>query len=224
MNFRRAVFVAAVMIPVAANSASPEEVAREIKAWRENCSDPDPDLRIGYLTAVIQTKNTTLIRACLRPLLTSDNADTRNLAIRAALASSERLSLTVSMPENVRTVLDESDAQSHRQRRSQQEAQMMQDRLREYGGVIGLKPQEVSLDQQRTKWATFALNSTPIEQAELELTLVGTVLAGNGMIALRKSSGIKPVTVKLELQGDGVLRGSGTLDGVPGYIAELPLL
>lgn len=76
-----------------------EDRAGELKAWREQCSDPDSDLRLAYLEAAIKTKDNSIIRICVRQSLESDNADIRNLGLRAAIASISQLSFTVEIPK-----------------------------------------------------------------------------------------------------------------------------
>lgn len=74
------------------------ERAGALKAWREQCSDPDTDLRMAYLEAAIATDDVAVIRICVRQSLESDDADIRNLGLRAALASIDQLTFEVTMP------------------------------------------------------------------------------------------------------------------------------
>ncbi|CUH81416.1 hypothetical protein [Tropicibacter naphthalenivorans] len=75
------------------------ERAGEIKAWREQCSHPDPDLRLAYLEAALKTNDTSIERICVRLALQSDNADIRNLGLRAAIAQFDQLTFDVDKPE-----------------------------------------------------------------------------------------------------------------------------
>lgn len=83
----------------AAHAETAEDRAGELKTWREQCSDPDADLRLAYLEAALETEDTSIIRLCVRQSLESDNADIRNLGLRAAIASIEQLAFSVEIPK-----------------------------------------------------------------------------------------------------------------------------
>lgn len=86
----------ALVQPVAAQVAT--DRAGEIKTWRDQCADPDIDLRTAYIEQAIATSDTAIIRVCLRQALESDDADIRNLGLRAALASISQITFEVTMP------------------------------------------------------------------------------------------------------------------------------
>jgi hypothetical protein len=92
---------AAALIAGPALAQDATERAGELKAWREQCSDPDIDLRTAYLEAAIESADVAVIRICVRQSLMSDDADIRNLGLRAALASVNQLLFEVTMPEEV---------------------------------------------------------------------------------------------------------------------------
>lgn len=82
-----------------ANSAL--ERAAEIKEWRAQCQDPDPDLRLAIMEAAIDTGDQSIIRVCLRNALQDDSSDVRNLGLRAAIAAADKLVFTVEIPEHL---------------------------------------------------------------------------------------------------------------------------
>lgn len=215
------VLLCVIMAPPVAHAASPEETAREIKTWRENCSDPDPDLQIGYLTAVLETKNQTMIRACLRPLLTSDNADTRNLSLRAALATSERLTLTFALRKADSDAIAAAD--STQAERVEREFQVHRRVLSSVNGNIGLTPKSVALDAQKSTWATYGTNVQAIERGVLELSAVGDRVTGNGGVSLGRDHSPVVLTINLQLDNVGKLVGEGAIDGMQ-FAVEIPLL
>jgi hypothetical protein len=86
-----AMAIAAVGGVGAAAAQDASERAGALKAWREQCSDPDTDLRTAYVEAAIATNDVAVIRICVRQSLSSDDADIRNLGLRAALASIDQL-------------------------------------------------------------------------------------------------------------------------------------
>jgi len=92
------------------------ERAEELKAWREQCNDPDTDLRTAYLEAAIESGDTAVIRICVRQSLMSDDADIRNLGLRAALASIDQLLFEVTMPEPVENAIEKAGDSDKEQR------------------------------------------------------------------------------------------------------------
>jgi len=102
------VVAAALLASTAAQAQTASDRAGELKVWREQCSDPDTDLRIAYIEAALDTKDTSIIRICARQSLESDDSDTRNLGLRAALASMEQIHFQVEMPALLASALDEA--------------------------------------------------------------------------------------------------------------------
>lgn len=74
----------------------------EIKLWREQCNDPDLDLRMAYVEAAVKSEDVIIQRICVRQALESDNADIRNLGLRAAISSLKQISFQVSIPTAVK--------------------------------------------------------------------------------------------------------------------------
>lgn len=97
-----------LMAATSASAQTAADRAGELKVWREQCSDPDPDLRLAYIEAAIGTKDTAIIRICARQSLESDDADTRNLGLRSALASMDQIRFEVEMPERLANALAEA--------------------------------------------------------------------------------------------------------------------
>lgn len=93
--------LAAVLMSAPALAQDATERAVELKTWREQCNDPDTDLRTAYLEAAIESGDVAVIRICVRQSLMSDDADIRNLGLRAALASVNQILFEVTMPEEV---------------------------------------------------------------------------------------------------------------------------
>ncbi len=88
---------ASTTIPAAAQQVT--DRAGEIKLWREQCNDPDVDLRTAYIEQAIETAGATVKRICIRKALESTDADIRNLGLRAALANIQQLAFKTEMPE-----------------------------------------------------------------------------------------------------------------------------
>lgn len=103
------VFLAiAVCLNAADTSAQTTDRAASIKTWRENCSDPDPDLVVGYLEEAVAGEDGPVRRVCVRQALESDSADVQNLALSAAIAASQILRFEVTMPDAVKQALNKA--------------------------------------------------------------------------------------------------------------------
>lgn len=72
--------------PAAAQSNA-ETIAATLQSWRDACSDPNPDLALGYLMDAVATGSVDVRKACLRQVLLSDNADLQNSALRVLMTS-----------------------------------------------------------------------------------------------------------------------------------------
>lgn len=62
-------------------------IAATLQSWRDVCSDPNPDLALGYLMDAVATGSVDVRKACLRQVLLSDNADVQNAALRVLMTS-----------------------------------------------------------------------------------------------------------------------------------------
>lgn len=104
---------AAVIVATTGPIAAQEVLDRvgELKAWREQCNDPDPDLRAAYVEAALESKDTAVARICIRQALASTNVDIRNLGLRAAIAGADRIVFSVTPPEGLAAALAKVDDQ-----------------------------------------------------------------------------------------------------------------
>ena len=75
--------------------------AGALQTWREQCSDPNPDLRLAYIEGAIASGEVPIQRICMRQALESDNADIRNLGLRAAIASTSQITFSTEMPKGL---------------------------------------------------------------------------------------------------------------------------
>lgn len=101
---QKAILAAALMglatapLPVAAQSSA-ASIAAALQSWRDACSDPNPDLVIGYMADAIATASIEVRKACLRQVFASDNVDLRSAALRITITSLPRIRFRVS-PES----------------------------------------------------------------------------------------------------------------------------
>lgn len=109
-----AAFLALLCASAPAVAETAEERAASLKQWRTNCADPDPVLRLAYMDQAIATEDTSILRICLREALESDDADVRNLGLRAAVASMERIVFETRMPLQLEAELAAAKGQDRR--------------------------------------------------------------------------------------------------------------
>ncbi len=100
--------VALALATTGAYAQTATDRAGELKVWREQCSDPDSDLRIAYIEAALETQDTSIIRICARQSLEGDDSDTRNLGLRAALASMDHIRFEVEIPPMLAEALEDA--------------------------------------------------------------------------------------------------------------------
>jgi hypothetical protein len=91
-----------------ASAQTVAERAGELKTWREQCNDPDPDLRLAYVEAALATGDASIQRICIRIALESGNADIRNLGLRAAIARLDQITFAVEIPAELKAAYDEA--------------------------------------------------------------------------------------------------------------------
>lgn len=85
-------------LPIAAQSNA-ASIAAALQSWRDACSDPNPDLVIGYVADAVATGNIDVRKACLRQVFESDNVDLRSAALRTTITALPRIRFRVS-PES----------------------------------------------------------------------------------------------------------------------------
>lgn len=86
------------LLIIAAAAASPADRVEELKQWKAKCSDADVDVRMAYVEAAIASEDATVARVCTRLAIENDNADVRNLGLRAAIALTDQVTFAVSPP------------------------------------------------------------------------------------------------------------------------------
>ena len=187
--------------PLAAQTV--QERAGELKVWREQCSHPDPDLRLAYLEAAIETDDASIERICVRIALQSDNADVRNLGLRAAIASTNQLTFDVTMPPPLKAELER--AQDNQDRLNEISGwRIMQDyRTIQTGLVFAIR--DASVNEGQSNWYPFGGNSTARDNYKGKATIVGGEIRWRGNMRLSRDWACNV---------DVELNNAATLDGV----------
>ena len=81
-----------------AGAQQAQDRAGDLKLWREKCSEPDVDLRIGHIEMALETQDMSVIRICTKKALESTDADIRNLGLRTVIANLTHLTFKPEMP------------------------------------------------------------------------------------------------------------------------------
>lgn len=81
-------------------TADASSVAAALQSWRDACSDPNPDLAVGYLSDAMATGNIDVRKACLRQVLSSDNVDVQSAALRVLVTSLPMVRFRTGTPNN----------------------------------------------------------------------------------------------------------------------------
>lgn len=183
------------------------ERAGEIKAWRDQCNSPDPDLRLAYLEAALETNDASIQRICIRLALQSDNADLRNLGLRAAIAGLDEITFDVEIPANLATAYEEAEDD--------------QDRLADISGwyiaqdyskiqnglVFEIKKADVSKGQ--SEWSALGGRSTAHKDYQAKAIIVGDRIRWHGKMYLARDW---VCTLDVGLNNGGVLEGEVQCD------------
>lgn len=179
------------------------ERAGEIKAWREQCSHPDPDLRLAYLEAALKTKDASIERICVRLALQSDNADIRNLGLRAAIARFDQLSFDVKMPERLAEAIEEADGDKDRLAEISKWYITKDYNHIQHGMVFELKKADVTSGQ--STWYPLGSMSNAIDRYVGKAVVTGDRIRWTGYTNLYEQ---RTCTVDVQLTQSGTLQGA----------------
>jgi len=178
------------------------ERAGEIKAWRDQCNHPDPDLRLAYLEAALETKDESIERICIRSALKNDNNDVRNLGLRAAIASFDQLSFDVEMPPQLAKYIEEADGDSDRLNEIGDWYITQDYNVIQNGMVFEIKGASVSKGQ--STWFPLGGRSNSHKNLQGEATIVGERLRWIGLAKLARDW---TCTLDVGLNAAGELEG-----------------
>jgi hypothetical protein len=163
------------MLPAqAAYAQSAAEGAAEIKVWREQCDDSDVDVRQAHISHALKTAPTVVKRICVRQALESDNADIRNLGLRAAISMLPRLMFAVAEPE----VLVRGKAEAARDPRKMRDYQGWY-ATRDFGAIgsgLVFEIDSAELERGVSKWYPLVDLSSRNERYAGQANIVGNQL------------------------------------------------
>ncbi|KIX11843.1 hypothetical protein [Dethiosulfatarculus sandiegensis] len=180
--------------------------AASLKTWRTQCSDPDPDMQIGYLEEAIALKDESILRICLRQTLNSDNADTRNLALRTAISARNRIIFETTMPAELTNAYKKAEKDKRKKKEVDGSPTARLYSVISNGLIFDI--QNAELGSNRSLWFPIAGNTKADDRFSGRADVVGTKVIWTGEIAY---TGGQYTTCDLQIK---LVRGSrleGTL-------------
>lgn len=170
----------AALTPVGTNAQTAMERAAALKTWRAQCSEPDPDLQLGYLEEAITLNDESILRICLRQTLNSDNADTLNLALRTAIASKKRLIFETSLPPELAKAY-QGVGRDKKKKEEIDDSYIAQ--LYSYiANGLAFEIRDAELGSNRSLWLSIAKNSEPDDRFSGQAYAVGSKVTWTGSI------------------------------------------
>lgn len=176
--------------------------AGAVQTWREQCADPDPDLRLAYIESAIASNDASVQRICIRLALQSDNADIRNLGLRAALVSVPQITFATTMPRSLENDLkhaagDEKKLNNIYNGRT----------YRLYNGVKGglsMRSDKNEFEKNNFIWNSLAENSEVRNDFSGKAVIVGSKISWTGKV---RASYEYNCTINVSLTKDAKLSG-----------------
>lgn len=148
--------------------------AGDIKLWREQCNDADPDLRTAYVEQAIETKGTTIKRICVRLALESSDDDVRNLGLRAAIAMQKDLMFQTEMPADLATAVSRAGDDKKELQDIERSDDMEIYQVIKNGLAFSVREAQVATD--RSTWHPYGSLATPNDNYKGPASIVGDSL------------------------------------------------
>lgn len=190
----------AFVAPAAAQQA--QDRAGELKSWREQCNDPDPDLRLAYVEQAIAGSDAAVQRVCVRLALESDNADIRNLGLRAALASLPQIRFSVEMPPQLAAAIKAAGDNEKKTAEINRWYVMQAWTLLRNGLVFEIEGAQAT--SNNSVWYPLVNQSEPYQNIKGKTTIVGSKLNWLGRASLPQQE----CTLVTELREGAELAGT----------------
>ena len=198
--------------PSAESQQEVQARAASLQTWREQCSDPDPDLRLAYVESAIANKDASVQRICIRLALQSDNSDIRNLGLRAAIAATQQITFMPTMPKSLEAEL----------RKGADDENFMRKVKETYASRVyettqnGLKmcSDKVEIGKNSFLWNTLAANVELRKDGFTKATITGSKISWTGYVNI-SSLGTISCSVNVALTREGKLAGKLLCDKTP---------
>lgn len=211
-SFCQPVFGAEAQLPGADIQPAVQARAASLQTWREQCSDPDPDLRLAYVESAIASKDASVQRICIRLALQSDNADIRNLGLRAAIAAIPQITFMPTMPKSLEAELRKgADDDNFMSKVKNSSPSRLYDATQN-----GLKmcSDNAEVGKNTFLWNTLAANVDLRKDYYFKATIIGSKINWSGYVAIPDGNPLI-CTVNVALTREGKLAGKLSCNGTP---------
>ena len=156
--------------------------AGDIKLWRDQCNDSDPDLRTAYVEEAIATKGTTIKRICVRLAMESSDDDVRNLGLRAAIAMLKEISFKVEIQPELQQYISDAGDDKKKLEEINNTYNMRMYQIIKNGLTFGITEATVATD--RSTWFPYGSLATPSDNYQGPTSIVGDEINWVGNINL----------------------------------------
>lgn len=172
--------------------------AGELQTWREQCNDPDPDLRLAYIETAIRSEDVPIQRICIRQALESDNADIRNLGLRAAMVSVKRITFSLEMPNKLIAAYKAAGGDERKQK--DVEDSQTGWLFKQLGENLSFVISKASLNEGQSVWSSLGSKSVADDYYSGTAIITGTKISWKGLI-VNSSNYVCSVDVSLKTNG-----------------------
>lgn len=173
MKKKRLIYPCLLLLPIITNTAygdaKLQEVnatsatrAGEIKTWREQCNDPDYDLRLAYLEQALKSKDVTIERICIKAALESDNAEIKNLGLRAAVSATDKIYFSANLPEIIEKEISVAGDNEDKIRKVKDSYEFRDYQWIKQGFIFYI--QSASISKGDSEWYPLVKNSKPYDK------------------------------------------------------------
>ena len=207
LNLILSCIILSLLIQFPAFAQTANDRAGDIKLWRQQCNDSDPDLRTAYIEEAIETKGVTIKRICIRQALESTDDDVRNLGLRAAIAMINELTFKVEMSEGLQQALKDAENDDEKYAAVQKSYPMLIYNSIKNG--ITFQIDNASISDGRSVWLPYGKLSATSEKYSGITTVIGDELAWAGSANVGYGNGYKcqlAATLGNEPQLEGTLQ------------------
>lgn len=172
-----------LLLPLTGLTQTASDRAGDIKLWRQQCNDRDPDLRTAYVEEAIETKGVSIQRICIRLALESSDDDVRNLGLRAAITMIQELTFKVEMPEELQQASKDAEDDDEKTAALNSSYHMRIHSSLKNG--LTFKIDNASISNARSEWLPYGDSATPNASYTGIATVIGDELAwvGNALLA-----------------------------------------
>lgn len=187
----------------AANQAPATDRAAAIKIWREQCNDPDYDLRLAYIEQAVATEDVSIQRVCIRAAVESDNSDIKNLGLRAAMTATEKIYFDVELPPKTQRALKKAENNAKARQGLERSPVNVHYQWIQNGVIFTI--QNPDINKGSSEWLSLARNSAVDERCKGNANIIGDRIKWTGVVFL---NGFVSCDLNVQLTPGPQLKGS----------------